>query len=520
MTGLTPGAILLETSPTSGRGGVGQWSVAVGQPRKTIPAPARTPIQEHTISSIRRLSPAVVAAAVLAVAWLALPAGAQTPSPSVSPSPSATPSPSPSATPAPAPVPSPTLPPPTTGIEIEVEVHTAAPLIGQIGDLVVYSIDLEVSEPVHDLVVTGSVPIEMDITSLPLNDRVEAMTSGQRGDQEDIVWVISSATPQNGVTLNWTARVTHPGDLVATAVFKAKAGAQATVATSDTFLAAPPEVATEGVARSPQVRGKVVRFVPVRVGATGNLLPRTGWSPAVPLGVAFACMISGALLIIISVRRPRLRWMVAALVALSVTAACSPDSNRSQSTPEVQPETGSAATPNENPKKAPRDRVLGTRITRDEPTAEPTEAPTGTSAGNSIAYRRVVTLDRSAREPQAQTARPSDNSLSFGWDEPTREVHRATSGVLLKGDQPSSMTVGLSWDSEGLSTNVRLENISSEPLRVKGSVVLEIRGAGGGVTTLESEPLDVTLAPGGGAVVSYRYLLPTGEYTISSGFQP
>jgi hypothetical protein len=90
---------------------------------------------------------------------------------------------------------------------------------------------------------------------------------------------------------------------------------------------------------------------------------------------------------------------------------------------------------------------------------------------------------------------------------------------MFTADEPSSMTVGLSWDPEGLSTTVRLENTSSKPLRVNGSVTLEITDSGAIISTLTSEPLDVVLAPGGGAIVSYRYLLPSGEYTISSSFE-
>jgi hypothetical protein len=161
---------------------------------------------------------------------------------------------------------------------------------------------------------------------------------------------------------------------------------------------------------------------------------------------------------------------------------------------------------------------LGKRIHRKSPN-QPSNVPADTAAADSITYRRVVTVTSGTDEPEMQPGRTSDNALSFAWDESGREVQQATSGIRFTADQPSAMTVGLSWDSDGLSTNVRLANTSSEPLRVDGSVILEIMDSGTVVSTLASEPVDVVLAPGGEAIVTYRYLLPSGEYTLSSTFQ-
>ena len=469
--------------------------------------------------NVRHLRVIPLAAAVLIVLGLAVaPVLAQTtptPSPSGTTSPSPTPTPSRTQTPRPSPEPSSSPSEPEAAIQLDLD---ASELLGQVGDLVEYSVEVRVTEPVDNLVITGLVPIEMDITAIPVDDEAEAIASGKRGAHEDIVWVLRSLTPDDPVSLRWTGRITDPGDLVATATVEAKMGSESSSAAAETFLAAPPQVHLEGTT-SPQVKGKIVRFVPVESAAPGALLPATGWSPAPFLWAALGFLALGLFMIAIAGWPAATRQGAVLLLVMAITAACT------SSTPDQaadEPADPGAPTTEQSPPaevdKQPKDRVKGIQIRRDAvPTTEEEPIPT-TEPGLVPTYRRVV-VQVPRQEVSTQESRSTENSLSFVWDEPARAVTQATSSIMIVPGATSRMTVGLGGDADGLLARITLENTSDEPLRVDGTMTLEVWDGSVLVATLTADPIDVVLEPGGIAEATYRYLLPTGEYSLSGLFE-
>lgn len=473
--------------------------------------------------NVRHLRVIPLAAVVLIVLGLAVsPVLAQatptpSPSPSGSSSPSPTPTPSHTQTPRPTPGPSSTPSDPKATVDLDLE---ASELLSQVGDLVEYSVEVRVTEPVDKLVVTGSVPIEMDITAIPVDDEAEAIASSKRGAYEDIVWVLRSLTPDDPVSLQWTGRVTDPGDLVATATVQAKIGSESSSAEAETFLAAAPKVHLQGTT-SPQVKGKIVRFVPVERPAPspGGLLPVTGWSPTPFVWAALGLLALGAFLVTIAGWRAATRQAAVLLLVMAITAACTsatPDQAAQDEPSDPAPTTEQSPPAEED--KQPKDRVKGLQIRRDAvPTPEEEPVPT-TEPGVVPTYRRVV-VQVPGEEVSTQESRSTENSLSFTWDEPARTVTQAASSIMIVPGATSRMTVGLGGDAEGLSARIALENTSDEPLRVDGTMSLEVWDGGELVATLTADPIDVVLEPGGIAEATYRYLLPSGEYSLSGLFE-
>ena len=477
--------------------------------------------------NVRHLRVIPLAAAVLIVLGLAVsPVLAQaTPSPSPSPSGSSSPSPTPTPSrtqdPQPSPEPSSTPSDPEAAIDLDLE---ASELLGQVGDLVEYSVEVRVTEPVDKLVVTGSVPIEMDITAIPVDDEADAISSGKRGAYEDIVWVLRSLTPNDPVSLQWTGRVTDPGDLVAKATVQAKIGSESSSAEAETFLAAPPKVHLEGTT-SPQVKGKIVRFVPVErsAAAPGSLIPVTGWSPTPFLWAALGLMALGFFLVSIAGWRSATRQAAVLLLVMVITAACTsstPDQAAKDEPSDPAPTTEES--PPAEVGKQPKDRVKGIQIRRDAvPTTVPTtgEEPVPTTEPGLVpTYRRVV-VQVPGQEVSTQESRATENSLSFVWDESARAVTQATSSIMIVPGATSRMTVSLGGDADGLLARIALENTSDQPLHVDGTMTLEVWDGSELVATLTAEPIDVVLEPDGTAEATYRYLLPTGEYSLSGLFE-
>lgn len=489
-----------------------------------------TPHRRTPASGIRRrtlaLGTSFIVLAVVLAGLAAVPALAQTPSPTPSSSPTPTPSES-QASPSPSPTQSSPSPSPEPEPDGAVDVSTTSPvLLGQVGDTVTYSIHVEVTEPTSELVVLANVAPELDVAGVPLNDAVESMSAGRHGDDEDIVWVLEDVEPGTPIDLIWYGRVAHAGDLEATSVIEARTDEASATDAAHTFLGAAPSVDAEGTAK-PEVRGKVVRMVPVPAAAPagGSLLPVTGWSPEASLWFAFALLVTGSALIGISVARPRARHAVALLMVLLVTAACTSDQPEQSSapTPPAQEDPQEEEAEKERPDK-PKDQVLGIQIRRDpdEVEAEATEETVSEETAPvtpEITYRRVVVLGPEVPDPVQQPPAEGDNTVSFDWDEDVREVATATSGIVYYPEQLSSITTALNWDEEGLTSNVMLTNTSSEPLRVQGTLILEIVKDGETAATLTSDPIDVILAPEGSVEVGYRYLLPSGEYLVTSNFQ-
>lgn len=523
-----------------------------------------------TRPTMRRLSATLLVSLACAAALASLPARAHAhhkpshdPKPSPSghqpadqgskahqPAPSASPEPGPPASPGPrpaspapgegAPDPRPTpgdrpTAPPETG-EIAVAARSGV-LLGQVGDGVTYSIHVEVTEPHERLVVTASVPEEVDISSIPLHDRAEAISSARRGAREDIVWVLRDVLPEEEIDLYWSGVVATAGDLEATTEVEARAGGRSATAEARTFLAGTAGLRTEGVAPADtQVLGKVVRLIPTARSAPAGsaLLPVTGWSPAPMLWLGLGFVACGTLLLVTASDRRR-RRALALMAVLAITAACTPVT-------ESPPEIGAppAETPaDEDSSDEPDDQVKGKVIYRDDATPpsrgpetevatqqepqptqqEPQEPAPAGSEGTGITYRRVVEVVPIDVDPAVQEPRASDNTVYVSWNEAARAVDVATSGTRFTADQRSTLMTSLTSDSDGLGSVVELTNTSEAPLHVRGRLVLQISQGDEVVGTLGSRPIDVVLAPRGSVEVSYRYLLPTGEYLLTSNFQ-
>ena len=394
----------------------------------------------------------------------------------------------------------------------------AATFLGEIGEIVQYTVHAEVAEASENLVVTVSVPPEMDVSSVPLDDQAEAISASRHGTKEDIVWVVGDVTAGQAVDFHWSAEVTEPGDLMATAVANAKTDAAKASESTDTFLAARADVATTK-AEPTKVLGKIIKMVPVTIPAPdGAVLPVTGWSPTGWLWTSIACVGLGSLLLLIGLARSGARRTGALVVALGILTSCTPAQDETVTAP---PETQSTPEAADEADEPPADEVKGKRIFNNDPaaTTEGLPVPAAEEPAVITIYKRVITDAPADLDLVTQDDRAGDNSLSFTWAEPDREVATATSGVIFTPEQISSLTVGLEWDTDGLNSGVTLENTSSEPLRVQGELILEIAGPGGVGEKLNSGPVDVVLAPGGLVQVSYRYLLPTGEYTLISSFE-
>lgn len=450
---------------------------------------------------------------------------AQTPTPSPSASSSVSPSPtpsstaSPSSTPTPTPTPSPSPSqsnqPPPSDIQIQ---SRSSDLVAPVGELVTYTVEVQATgDP--KVLVTVEVPPEIDVESVPLNDNVSDMAATKHGIAEGIVWNVdtSGGTP---VELHWVGRVVASGDLEATSVIRAETKHAAAAATQQTFLASTATPDVEGVA-PPKVKGKVVKMVPVRVPAEtvgpGAVLPMTGWSPVGPLWSAFVLFLLGSLLLVLSRNRMRVRDIVALSLLIAVSVACTTatEPQAKDATTESAPQVTDEAT--ESTETKVPDQVLGKRIhaNADDLAASEDVAEDATSAFE-IVYERV--LVEVPGEPVAdQPTRVGDNTVSFLWDEDRRIVETATSGIMFTADQPSALTTGLDWNENGLNSVVTLENSSGEPLRVKGTVQLQV-SSGSASSTLNSDPIDVILAPGGSVAVSFHYLLPSGDSNVTSLF--
>ncbi|HWC14041.1 MAG TPA: hypothetical protein VG929_05555 [Actinomycetota bacterium] len=444
--------------------------------------------------------------------------------------------PSPQATPSgasPSPTPSGSKPPGPSTVHIEAR---SGVLLGQLGQVVPYTVQVEVDEPMQRLVVTAAVPPEVDIESIPLNDRVGNMSSARRGPHEDIVWVLEQVPANTPIDLLWSGRITQAGDLEATTTVEAKAEGASAAAEAQTFIAVAAVETTR--ARPPdRVLGKVVRLVPVvrhvvvPPQPAGSVLPVTGWSPTGMLWLAFASIWLGLVLLVLARATSRARHAAAVLVLIALIGCT--QSGQEVRDPAAAPETEDATTGEQDPEEGDEedgrsrvpDRVKGKVIYRDDQPPAPDDgtaaeaiAPPTTVTETEITYRRVVTQEPGAPATR-QPDRDGDNAVSFQWDEPARNATNAASSTRLTAEQVSRLMSSLGWGRDGLTTNVTLENTSSEPLHVQGTIVLTITSAGGTVASLTSSPVDVVLAPGGSVRVSYRYLLPSGEYLLTSNFQ-
>ena len=406
----------------------------------------------------------------------------------------------------------------------------ASRLLGQVGDNVNYTVSVaNEGDAAEDIAVVAEVPIELDIAGVPLDPRADAISQGRHGDAEDIVWILKDVRPGEEIDLAWTGRVVAAGDLRATTSVEARAQSVSAQATTDTFLATEPAVAArKTTTEPPMVKRKVIRFVPVEGesgSVAGAILPVTGWSPS-PLvrGAGVAIAVGLLLLVIAGVRKRNAAVIV--VVALGI-AACT-QAQDSAAPPEPDTTVGSEATPDDDDDRRPRDRVKGRQIRRGGGEGAAAENGAGTEVavpettapdpGAPVRFERVVVTVTEPAEVIEQGSRDGDNFMSFTWDEAAREIVLAASSIRFT-DQPSSLTSTLSSDAEGLLTDVVLANTSDAAMRVRGTLTLDVMQGGGVIAELRSDPIDVLLEPGGQALASFRYLLPSGDFSVMSGFE-
>ena len=114
----------------------------------------------------------------------------------------------------------------------------------------------------------------------------------------------------------------------------------------------------------------------------------------------------------------------------------------------------------------------------------------------------------------------ADNSLTYSWDEPGRDIVQASSSVTFTRGQPVDFTTSVGTDANAIVVNAVLRNVARDRrLAVSGRLIQEVSDSSGTVATFES-PVDTVLAPGGEARASFTYLLPTGDYSVTARFGP
>jgi len=135
--------------------------------------------------------------------------------------------------------------------------------------------------------------------------------------------------------------------------------------------------------------------------------------------------------------------------------------------------------------------------------------------------RRVVTTVGLGDLPiDVLGARPSDNQMSYTWNEAAGKITRATSSVgFTKGATVELMTE-LGFGGDQIDVTVVVRNLSrNRRLAVNGNLIHDVSGSSGSIASF-SAPVDTVLAPGGEVSARFTYLLPSGDYDATARFQP
>jgi uncharacterized repeat protein (TIGR01451 family) len=448
-------------------------------------------------------------------------------SPAASPTPSPTRSATPSATPTPQPSSHPDETPPG-----DLSVSTSSrELLVQVGDVIHYRVTVTNPGPdnADDVAIHNDVPPEVDVISVPISPRADAIQLGRTPDGEDIDWVINDLGAGRSVTFTWTGRAAVAGDLAALNRVQARgANRAATSDSSETFLGVREGVTTDNP--KPQtITKKVVvfgtRIVSGAPGAPGSILPVTGFDPSRFLSLAGLMVAGGLCLIAIArMQNRRLSWTVTSIALVAIMTACVSTPDEPSARP--QPDTTSPVEGDEA-EDEPKDRVKGTRIVREgaedllDETDDDVAAPP-VSEAPVVETVRSVRIVEIAPEDLAVTeldSRLGDNAMSYTWDEDAG-ITQAASSIRFGEDQPANIITSLSVGARGIDVDVTITNLSDDKrLSMHGRIVHIVSGTSGEIARFESEEIDLVLEPNGSTTVSFEYLLPSGDYGASSAFE-
>jgi len=436
-------------------------------------------------------------------------------------------------------------------------------LLVQLGQLVNYSITVtNVGDTtLHDVAVVDRLPAEIRYHSVAFTPVVDAVQVGESGGKQDIVWVKDSLRPGRSITVTWTGCAASLGDFAAFNSVTVKADEVRPVnGERTTYLGTAAVSSTSNPTFDPIVKARrIERTITKPVGGDGtqgSLLPITGLENPTPLVVALVLIALGGL--VLWSRRwqePSRKWTAIALaLVLTASAACVDGDPNATAT---KPDAGQSENEPKKDKKK-KEEVRGRRIQKNgnkngngngngdggqtgaEPGGDPSSDPVAPSlppaTGPVVAApvpttpipteqvtvtRRVVTTVGLGDLPiDVLGARPSDNQMSYTWNEAAGKITRATSSVgFTKGATVELMTE-LGFGGDQIDVTVVVRNLSrNRRLAVNGNLIHDVSGSSGSIASF-SAPVDTVLAPGGEVSARFTYLLPSGDYDATARFQP
>ena len=442
-------------------------------------------------------------------------------------------SPTASATPTAQPSTSPTAAPPG-----DLTVSTSSrELLVQVGDVIHYEVTVtnNGADAAQDVAIHNDVAPEVDVISVPISPRADAIQLGRTPDGEDIDWVINDLGPGRTVTFTWTGKAAVAGDLAALNQVEARGKNRPAAADSaETFLGVRKGMTTDNPRPKPITKKVVVlgtRIVSGEAaaeGAPGGILPATGFDVSRFLSIAGLLLAGGLCLIAIArMKNRRLSWTLTSIALVAVMTAC-------VSTPEdpsarAPQDNGSPVDQDGDDKepKEPKDKVKGKQLVRDGSegtvgeTADDVAAPAASEAPVVETVRTVETVEVAPEDlPTIELdSRPGDNAMTYTWDE-AAGITQAASSIRFVEGQAASIITGVSVGGRGIEVAVTLTNLSErERLVVRGRIVHIVSGDSGEIARFESEEIDLVLEPKGSTTVGFEYLLPSGDYGASSSFE-
>ena len=422
--------------------------------------------------------------------------------------------------------------PPTDAAALRVTTSASKVLV-EVGDRLDYVVTVENSSEsaLEDVTVVDLVPDELDVTSVDTSHEDVAVQLGRSPRGEDVVWIIETLGAGEAKTFTWKAQAVAPGDLIATNEVSATAvGGAKSQDTAMTFLGHDAGVVASNPPARPVVKKVVVLGTRiVRAPATGGVLPVTGAETRGYIAGGFALGALGIYLLMLAGspaarRRARAGAIALLLVMTACTATTEPE-------PEAAPTEAASPEDEKEPKDEPKDRVKGIRIERGDDDTEqpaPEESPAAVAELPAAEPEPVVETVRKVKtvvvQPEdmpveTQGSRDGDNAMSLGWDLDARTITYATSGIRFVPGATSELMTSLDVAQQVVSATVVLRNLSEDTrVAVSGRILHTVSGGQGVVTTFESDRLDIVLTPGGEVEASFSYLLPTGDYSVSSEF--
>jgi len=148
-------------------------------------------------------------------------------------------------------------------------------------------------------------------------------------------------------------------------------------------------------------------------------------------------------------------------------------------------------------------------------TATITEQPTVTSIVRQV---RFETVPADLSEEQL-ASRDGDNFVTLEWDE-SAGLKGAASSVQLVQDAPVEIMTNMAEKNGALDVDVVMRNLQEDTAYVvRGRFVHTVTNGSSTVATLRSDPFDVVLNPDGTVQAHFTYVLPTGNYDVTSAFE-